>query len=153
MNYPGKNTTTCIDQTKKVTEENGVAIELMLSAGLKPTQCYNLMAKEAGGNDSLGHSIIDHLNIISRRKMKEIDGGDAQNVIDNMHQRQIDDPTYFFHFKLGGEKGNNLTAIFWRNSEMLDDFNLYGDVVIFDTTFRTNKYNLICAPIVGTNNH
>ncbi|XP_021721468.1 protein FAR1-RELATED SEQUENCE 5-like [Chenopodium quinoa] len=36
---------------------------------------------------------------------------------------------------------------------MKEDFNIYGDVIIFDTTYRTNKYNLICAPIVGINNH
>jgi hypothetical protein len=25
--------------------------------------------------------------------------------------------------------------------------------VVFDTTYRTNKYNLICAPFVGVNHH
>lgn len=139
---------------RKVTEEKAEAIDLMLSAGLKPTQAFNLMVKEAGGTDSVGHSIIDHYNYISRQKMKEIEGGDAQNVIDNMYQRQSEDQQYFFRFKIGGgEKANKLTAIFWRDAEMFEDYNIYGDVVIFDTTFRTNKYNLICAPIVGINNH
>ena len=36
---------------------------------------------------------------------------------------------------------------------MKDDFSIYGDVIVFDTTYRTNKYNLICALIVGVNNH
>ena len=36
---------------------------------------------------------------------------------------------------------------------MKDDYKLYGDVLIFDTTYRTNKYGLICAPFVGVNNH
>ncbi len=36
---------------------------------------------------------------------------------------------------------------------MKDDYELYGDVMVFDTTFRTNKYGLICAPFVGVNNH
>ena len=34
-----------------------------------------------------------------------------------------------------------------------EDYKIYGDVVIFDTTYRTNRYNLICGPIVGINNH
>jgi len=29
----------------------------------------------------------------------------------------------------------------------------FGDVMCFDTTFNTNKYKLLCAPIVGINNH
>ena len=36
---------------------------------------------------------------------------------------------------------------------MREDYKLYGDVFIFDTTYRTNRYNLICGPIVGINNH
>ncbi|KAL3538149.1 hypothetical protein ACH5RR_001515 [Cinchona calisaya] len=28
-----------------------------------------------------------------------------------------------------------------------------GDVMVFDTIYRTNKYNMICAPFVGVNNH
>ncbi|KAK2638653.1 hypothetical protein Ddye_026448 [Dipteronia dyeriana] len=33
------------------------------------------------------------------------------------------------------------------------DYDCFGDVVCFDTTFQTNKYNLICAPFVGVNHH
>lgn len=139
---------------RKITQEKAQAIDLMLESGLRPAQSYNLMAHEAGGVKTVGHTMKDHLNYISRKKMKEIDGGDAQNVIDSLYQRQTEDPNFFFRFKLGGiEKQNKLTAIFWRDSEMLEDFTIYGDVLIFDTTFRTNKYNLICAPIVGINNH
>ena len=36
---------------------------------------------------------------------------------------------------------------------MKEDYKHFGDVVIFDTTYNTNKYSLICAPIVGVNNH
>ncbi|XP_021746050.1 protein FAR1-RELATED SEQUENCE 5-like [Chenopodium quinoa] len=36
---------------------------------------------------------------------------------------------------------------------MLEDYRIYGDVLVFDTTYRTNRYNLICAPFVGINNH
>ncbi|KAK9290644.1 hypothetical protein L1049_008817 [Liquidambar formosana] len=32
-------------------------------------------------------------------------------------------------------------------------YKFFGDVVIFDTTYNTNKYGLIFAPIVGVNNH
>ena len=36
---------------------------------------------------------------------------------------------------------------------MKEDYKIYGDVVIFDTMYRTNRYNLICGPIAGINNH
>ncbi|XP_021746804.1 uncharacterized protein LOC110712643 [Chenopodium quinoa] len=36
---------------------------------------------------------------------------------------------------------------------ILEDYRIYGDVLVFDTTYRTNRYNLICAPFVSINNH
>ncbi|XP_073152029.1 protein FAR1-RELATED SEQUENCE 5-like [Henckelia pumila] len=36
---------------------------------------------------------------------------------------------------------------------MKEDYDIFGDVMVFDTTYRTNKYNLICAPFVGINHH
>ncbi|XP_021738365.1 protein FAR1-RELATED SEQUENCE 5-like [Chenopodium quinoa] len=130
------------------------AFAMGFESGLKPTEAYNLMTNEAGGEDLLGHTLRDHLNYISRRKMKEIEGGDAQTVIDNLYKRQAEEEDFFFRFKLGGDQNTNrLTTIYCRDSEMKEYFDIYGDVTVFDTTYRTNKYNLICAPIVGVNNH
>ena len=36
---------------------------------------------------------------------------------------------------------------------MLDDYVLFGDLVVFDTMYRTNKYDMIYAPFVGMNHH
>ncbi|XP_073292392.1 protein FAR1-RELATED SEQUENCE 5-like isoform X4 [Primulina huaijiensis] len=36
---------------------------------------------------------------------------------------------------------------------MKEDYRIYGDVMVFDMTYRTNKYNLVCAPFIGINNH
>jgi zinc finger SWIM domain-containing protein 3 len=33
------------------------------------------------------------------------------------------------------------------------DYACFGDVVSFDTTFQTNKFEMPFAPILGTNNH
>ncbi|XP_021722007.1 protein FAR1-RELATED SEQUENCE 5-like [Chenopodium quinoa] len=139
---------------RKITEEKAKAIDLMADSGLRPADAFRLISSEAGGEELVGHTITDHYNYISRKKIKEIQGGDAQTVIDRLYKRQSEDDDFFFRFKLGdGENENKLTAIFWRDSEMKEDFQIYGDVVVFDTTYRTNKYNLICAPIVGLNNH
>ncbi|KAK3206073.1 hypothetical protein Dsin_020119 [Dipteronia sinensis] len=33
------------------------------------------------------------------------------------------------------------------------DYALFGDAIYFNTTFKTNNYNMVCAAIVGVNNH
>ena len=36
---------------------------------------------------------------------------------------------------------------------MVVDYGLFGDVVCFDTTYRTNKNHRPLAPIIGVNHH
>ncbi|XP_021774614.1 protein FAR1-RELATED SEQUENCE 5-like [Chenopodium quinoa] len=74
-----------------------------------------------------------------------------QAVSEIMYQELANDPEFFFRFRLNKE--GKLRALFWRDSMMREDYSIYGDVVVFDTTYRTNRHNLICAPIVGINNH
>ena len=44
-----------------------------------------------------------------------------------------------------------MTIFFWRDGRSRIDYNSFGDVICFDNTYRTNKYNMICAPFVGVN--
>ena len=83
--------------------------------------------------------------------MEAIEGGDAQKVVDRMAEEASNDPDFYYRFKL--DEDGRLNALFWRDSMMKEDYMIFGDVVVFDTTYQTNKYNLICAPIVGINNH
>ena len=46
-----------------------------------------------------------------------------------------------------------MTNVFWRDGKSKVDYDCFGDVVIFDTTYRTNKSNLVCAPFVGVYHH
>ncbi|XP_021762252.1 protein FAR1-RELATED SEQUENCE 5-like [Chenopodium quinoa] len=112
---------------------------------------YRAMCNEAGGEENLRHTKKDHLNYWTRLKMKNIEGGDAQAISKIMYQELANDPEFFFRFRLNKE--GKLRALFWRDSMMREDYSIYGDVVVFDTTYRTNRYNLICALIVGINNH
>ena len=48
---------------------------------------------------------------------------------------------------------NRMENFFWRDDRSKLDNDSFGDVVIFGTTYWTNKYNLICASFVGINYH
>ncbi|GAU26907.1 hypothetical protein TSUD_03100 [Trifolium subterraneum] len=46
-----------------------------------------------------------------------------------------------------------ITNIFWADAQMINDYGYFGDVITFDTTYKTNKD---CRPLgvfVGLNNH
>ncbi|VVA37125.1 PREDICTED: FAR1-RELATED SEQUENCE, partial [Prunus dulcis] len=42
---------------------------------------------------------------------------------------------------------------FWADATSRRAYGFYGDVVVFDTTFNTNRYDLTFAPMLGVNNH
>ncbi|XP_021751039.1 protein FAR1-RELATED SEQUENCE 5-like [Chenopodium quinoa] len=136
---------------RQISAPMGELIESMIESGIKPMDAYNYISNEARGEECVGHTKRDHLNYVSRVKMSMVEGGDMQNVLDTLQERADQDPSFFYRLKFGEE--NNVVSYFWRESQMLEDFKSYGDVLIFDTTYRTNKYGLICAPFVGINNH
>ncbi|XP_056698173.1 protein FAR1-RELATED SEQUENCE 5-like [Spinacia oleracea] len=86
---------------RQMTEPKKEAIEAMSECGLRPMESYRYMSTETGGDDCVGHTMINHLNYCYKLKMKQIDGKNSQTLVNKL----------------------------------------------------TNKYNLICAPFVGINNH
>ncbi|KAI3454858.1 hypothetical protein Pfo_011521 [Paulownia fortunei] len=42
-------------------------------------------------------------------------------------------------------------ATFFRDGRCRIDYEAFGNVLLIDTTYKTNKYNLICAPFTGIN--
>ncbi|XP_056695193.1 protein FAR1-RELATED SEQUENCE 5-like [Spinacia oleracea] len=119
----------------------------MSECGLRPMESYRYMSTETGGDDCVGHTMIDHLNYCYKLKMKQIDGKDSQTLVNKLYDIQSIDPEFFFRVRLNAEE--KVECLFWRDSMMREDYKIYGDVLVFDTIFRTNKYNLICAPFVG----
>ncbi|XP_021714612.1 protein FAR1-RELATED SEQUENCE 5-like [Chenopodium quinoa] len=73
---------------RKITEDKAKVIDIMAESGLRPAESYCLMAYEAGGENVLAHTMKDHFNYITRKKIMEIEGGDAQTGIDILNQRQ-----------------------------------------------------------------
>ncbi|XP_052197190.1 protein FAR1-RELATED SEQUENCE 5-like [Diospyros lotus] len=46
-----------------------------------------------------------------------------------------------------------LKIVFWADNRCREAYKEFGDVVTFDTTYLTNKYDMMFAPFVGVNHH
>jgi len=53
-------------------------------------------------------------------------------------------------FDIDMDEDNRIKNAFWADARSRADF---GDVVSFDTTYLTNKYNMPFAPFDGVNHH
>jgi zinc finger SWIM domain-containing protein 3 len=57
----------------------------------------------------------------------------------------------FFEYIVDGE--GHLKGLFWCDSQCLLDYEAFGDVFVFDSTYKTNRYNLPLVPFVWVNHH
>ncbi|XVF65608.1 hypothetical protein PTKIN_Ptkin09bG0262600 [Pterospermum kingtungense] len=126
-------------------------IDSMVSAGIRPTDVYSYMSNEVCGVENIGFTKRDCYNYVNKQKIIMIEAGDGQSLLNHFKVRASEDPMFFYTVQVDQE--NRVTNFFWRDSKSRIDYDCFGDVVVFDTTYRTNRYNLICAPFVGINNH
>ena len=51
------------------------------------------------------------------------------------------------------DEDRRLEHLFWCPVQSFDWYHKYGDVVVFDTTYKVNAYDMPCAIFVGIDNH
>ena len=136
---------------REVSEEDISFVKQLRESGIGIADAYCVLKKQAEGSPSLGYGLQDVYNKLSQLKDKTFDGGDAHSLIEVFNRRLKYEDDFFFAFEL--DVSNCLVSFFWRDKQMLDDYVLFGDLVVFDTIYRTNKYDMIYGPFVGMNHH
>jgi zinc finger SWIM domain-containing protein 3 len=46
-----------------------------------------------------------------------------------------------------------MKGLLWYDCQCRLDYAAFGDVVVFDSTYKMNRYNLPLVPFVGVNHH
>ncbi|KAL4598763.1 hypothetical protein ACB092_11G080500 [Castanea dentata] len=110
------------------------------------------LIEEARGFENVGFIKRDCYNVVNKQKLINVETGDAQSLVDQFKRKQVKDPMFFF-YAIQVDQENRMTNFFWRNGRSRIDYNSFGDVICFDTTYQTNKYNMICTSFVGVNHH
>ncbi|XP_071704523.1 protein FAR1-RELATED SEQUENCE 2-like [Rutidosis leptorrhynchoides] len=79
-----------------------------------------------------------------------INATDSQMLVNKMEERKKYVPGFSFEYKL--EK-SQLHSIFWADEVAKCNYKEFSDVISFDATYRTNRYNLKFVPFTGIDNH
>ncbi|XP_037483621.1 protein FAR1-RELATED SEQUENCE 5-like [Triticum dicoccoides] len=136
---------------RRISDEQKADIIEMESVGIRKHKIMDVLCMQYGGYDHVGCMTRDIYNFCHRYKQETVAAGDAQTVIRHMMARQERDPDYFFKYLV--DKDGHLKGLFWSDTQSRLDYEAFGDVVVFDSTYRTNKYNLPFVPFVGLNHH
>ncbi|KAK2642241.1 hypothetical protein Ddye_024004 [Dipteronia dyeriana] len=82
---------------------------------------------------------------------KELEGRDADLLYEHFVSKQEKNSIFSFAIKKCQE--DHLTHYFWADVKSKRAYKYFGDVVVFDSTYNTNRYGIIFAPFIGVNNH
>ncbi|XP_021979423.1 protein FAR1-RELATED SEQUENCE 7-like [Helianthus annuus] len=88
---------------------------------------------------------------ILAEQRKQYKGKEFYGLIKHFQDKLIDDPNLYFVVDLFDD--GSPRNIFWADGRSRDSYIKFGDVVVFDVTYMTNKFKMPFSPFVGVNHH
>ncbi|KAL6210470.1 hypothetical protein ACLB2K_015702 [Fragaria x ananassa] len=120
-------------------------------AQVHTNKAFEKLVEQGGGCDVVGFTIKDLYNKIDKLRKKSHTDGDAQAAVTWINMRGIDSKLFCCRYNL--DKEGRLANLFWRDHQSLMDYKAYSDMLIMDTTYKTNLYRKPLVVFVRCNNH
>ncbi|XP_071706787.1 protein FAR1-RELATED SEQUENCE 5-like [Rutidosis leptorrhynchoides] len=118
-------------------------------SNIGPTKAYEVYSNMKGSEKNVQGTVIDFRN--RKRDLNVfINAIDSQILVNKMEERKKYVPGFSFEYKL--EK-SQLHSIFLADEVAKCNYKEFSDVISFDATYRTNRYNLKFVPFTGIDNH
>ncbi|XP_065636333.1 protein FAR1-RELATED SEQUENCE 5-like [Quercus suber] len=136
---------------RKITPAQQAFADDAEKSGVSIKQTIDLLSMQVGGYENLGFLNVDYKNHVNSKRRVALKRGDGRAVMDHFTKMQLEDPSYFYSIQLDDD--NQILNIFWADSRSIVDYGHFGDVICFDTTYRTNSYGRPFAPFIGVNHH
>ncbi|XP_020979349.1 protein FAR-RED IMPAIRED RESPONSE 1-like [Arachis ipaensis] len=110
-----------------------------------------LMVGQAGGYANIGFTKKDLDNHFQRTRLAKLSGGDSNATISYLLGKADVDPMAMARYSATDE--GRLANLFWADSICRSDYQYFGDVLAFDTTYWKNKYRRLLVIFSGCNHH
>lgn len=124
---------------------------IMQDVGWRTSDIMKFFAHQAGGYHRVGFVLKDLYNFLDAERREEIKDGDAIGALAYLCAKKDSDPLFFYKYDVDG--CNRLSRLFWTDSRAKSDYKIFGDVLVFDSTYRTNAYRKPLVILAGVNNH
>ncbi|KAK9077869.1 hypothetical protein SSX86_006207 [Deinandra increscens subsp. villosa] len=113
------------------------------------TRAHKIRCSIKGGVDKVRGTAVDFKNY-ARDIRVFITSRDAQLVVDTLSSRMANLNNFFFHHEV---VNNELRFLFWADGISRCNYEVFGDVLAFDATYKTNQYGMIFVPFTGIDHH
>ncbi|XP_073048393.1 protein FAR1-RELATED SEQUENCE 5-like [Primulina eburnea] len=135
---------------RNISASKKVLSQQFAEANVPTCQQMRLFEIESGEPEHVGFLERDIRNY-EKSIRDEHKGIDAETLVDFFESEKEKSSLFFFDYETDSD--NRFTRCFWADLVSRRDYTAFGDVVVFDTTYNTNKYGMVFAPFVGVNHH
>nr|XP_029145485.1 protein FAR1-RELATED SEQUENCE 5-like isoform X2 [Arachis hypogaea]XP_029145486.1 protein FAR1-RELATED SEQUENCE 5-like isoform X2 [Arachis hypogaea]XP_029145487.1 protein FAR1-RELATED SEQUENCE 5-like isoform X2 [Arachis hypogaea] len=140
-----------IPNHRGLTEPQKAQANTMHDHGLPTSKIMGLMVGQAGGYANVGFTKKDLDNHFQRARRAMLIGGDSNATISYLLGKTDVDPMAMTRYSATDE--GRLANLFWADGICRSDYQCFGDVLAFDTTYRKNKYRRPLVIFSGCNHH
>lgn len=135
----------------KMTADDKSRICMYAKAGMSVRQMLRLMELEKGIKlGCLPFSEIDVRNLLQSFRNVDQDN-DAIDLLTMCKITKDRDPNFKYNYKI--DVNHRLEHIAWSYSSSVKLYEVFGDVVVLDTTHRVDAYDMLLGIWIGVDNH
>ncbi|GAB2277654.1 hypothetical protein Dimus_039239 [Dionaea muscipula] len=151
-NHPFASPTTVhlLRSHRKVSSVKKALAKQLAAANVKPSQQMSISELQSRGLESVVFLQQDLYNV-ERDMRKSLAEHDADLLYEHFQMEKERNDGFTFAIEKDDE--GRITHCFWADATARKSYKYFGDVVVFDTTYNTNRYSLIFVPILGVNHH
>ncbi|KAK9049408.1 hypothetical protein SSX86_031622 [Deinandra increscens subsp. villosa] len=110
---------------------------------------HNVQCSLKGGHHNVRGTKTEFKNF-ARAIRIFIGDRDAKLVLDTLEERTKNLHNFFYESLI---VGNELKSLFWADDVSRCNYEVFGEVLAFDATYKTNQYCMIFVPFTGVDHH
>ncbi|XP_020258759.1 protein FAR1-RELATED SEQUENCE 5-like [Asparagus officinalis] len=124
-------------------------IDSLREEGMPPSTISHVINATNGREGELvtSQQCIDH---IRTQRVNNI-GHECISIIRYFQSATANDPEFYFVIEV--DSSGQMRSVFWADGRSRASYLKFSDVIVFDVTYRTNKFSLPFAPFTGVNHH
>ncbi|XVF12447.1 hypothetical protein REPUB_Repub08aG0119200 [Reevesia pubescens] len=111
----------------------------------------DLMSRKLLVRESLDCLAVDYDNHLRSERVRDMKEGEAGRLLHYFQRQHFENSSFFYAIQL--DINDKVSNIFWADDNMVVDYGYFGDVVLLDTSCRTNKDFKPFVQFIGVNHH
>lgn len=137
-----------IETQRNITPVARKLIDTLNKSGIGPSR-MNVLSTIGGGLQNVPFFNVNVQNVGRDLSSDENDAQVAVNYLKKLGSRSSSK----FFYRVKPDETNRISCILWVDARSWSMYQHFGDVVTFDSTNRTKKYDMLFVPFTGVNHH